>query len=426
MKLSIPSSLFTGQQVKRGEQRAAQLAGVEMYTLMQRAGGSAYDLLKRLYPQASRLLILVGSGNNGGDGFVVAKLAQADGMNVTVALYGDESKLAGDALKAKQEWLNCGGEFTSLESLDLERLDVEVVVDGLLGTGLSGDVRLPLQNQIERVNHLDLPTLSIDLPSGLCSDTGRVLGKAIRANHTITFIGVKQGLMTGQAREVTGQIHFAGLGVDGEFLQCEKASSSLLDIDEMRDVLPRRKPTAHKGHHGPGLGKDEWAQEIYRATVCVDKPKIVDADGLNLLAFDCHRDPLRIITPHPGEAARLLQCSVKQVEQDRFSAVRELQAKFGGVVVLKGAGTLVCDETDIFVCYAGNAGMATGGMGDVLTGIIAAMLAQGLGLVDAAKVGVLLHSAAADELAHQEGQIGLLASDVVHHSRTVLNNWLSD
>ncbi|MGD8117918.1 NAD(P)H-hydrate dehydratase [Vibrio sp. TRT 29B02] len=500
MKLSIPSSLFTGQQVKRGEQRAAQLAGVEMYTLMQRAGGSAYDLLKRLYPQASRLLILVGSGNNGGDGFVVAKLAQADGMNVTVALYGDESKLAGDALKAKQEWLNCGGEFTSLESLDLERLDVDVVVDGLLGTGLSGDVRLPLQNQIERVNHLDLPTLSIDLPSGLCSDTGRVFGKAIRANHTITFIGVKQGLMTGQAREVTGQIHFAGLGVDGEFLQCEKASSSLLDIDEMRDVLPRRKPTAHKGHHGrllclggnegfagairlcasaaarngagliralchahssialqvscpevmtqawnhqhdtlhhaiseadviaigPGLGKDEWAQEIYRATVCVDKPKIVDADGLNLLAFDCHRDPLRIITPHPGEAARLLQCSVKQVEQDRFSAVRELQAKFGGVVVLKGAGTLVCDETDIFVCYAGNAGMATGGMGDVLTGIIAAMLAQGLGLVDAAKVGVLLHSAAADELAHQEGQIGLLASDVVHHSRTVLNNWLSD
>lgn len=499
MNKSLPTQLFTALQVKRGEQRAAQLAGVPMYNLMQRAGKSVYQLLKRQYPNVKHLLILIGGGNNGGDGLIVAKLAHTDGLQVTAALYGDESKLTGDALTAKNEWLDCGGKLVELESLDLEEVRADVIIDGLLGTGLQGEVRLPLQKVIERVNLLNLPTVAIDTPSGLCSDTGVILGQAIRASHTITFIGVKQGLVTGSARNVTGQMHFAGLGVEDEFLQCEQAASYFLDLEEMRDRLPRRVATAHKGDHGrilclggnhgyagairlcasaaarsgagliralchddssiplqvscpevmtqawdrqldtlqkaltqtdviaigPGLGMDEWAQALYKECRSVDKPKVVDADGLNLLATKPNKDSLRIITPHPGEAARLLDCSVQQVEQNRFAAVRALQSKYGGVIVLKGAGTLIYHGTDIYVCPAGNPGMATGGMGDVLTGIIGGLLAQGVQQADAAKLGVLLHSTAADELANRDGQIGLLASDVVQQSRIVLNRWIS-
>lgn len=499
MSSTLPRQLFTGQQVKRGEQQAAQLAGIEMYSLMQSAGAAVYQLLRLQYPNAKRLLILIGGGNNGGDGLIVARLAKQDGLHVTAALYGEESKLSGDALRAKQEWLANGGELVCLDSLELEQLDADVIVDGLLGTGLQGDVRMPMQNLIERVNHLKLPVVAIDIPSGLCSDTGRILGQAVKASHTMTFIGVKQGLTTGQAREVTGQLHFAGLGVDHTFLQCEQISSQLLDLDELRQVLPRRTASAHKGNHGrvlclggnngfagairlcasaaarngagliralchvnstvalqvscpevmtqswdnqqsvleqalaqndvvaigPGLSVDDWAKRLYQAVQTIDKPKVVDADGLNLLALAPNVDPKRIITPHPGEAARLLDCSVKQVEQDRFKAVRALQQKYGGVVVLKGAGTLICGDGKTYVCSAGNPGMASGGMGDVLTGVIAALLGQGLSLLDAARVGVLLHSTAADELAERDGQIGLLASDVVQQCRIVLNRWVA-
>jgi NAD(P)H-hydrate epimerase len=151
----------------------------------------------------------------------------------------------------------------------------------------------------------------------------------------------------------------------------------------------------------------------------------LDADALNLLANEPSVDHARVITPHPGEAARLLGCSVAEVEQNRFRAVTDLQSEYGGVVVLKGAGTLICDGHDIYVCNAGNPGMATGGMGDVLTGIIAAMLAQGLSLSDAARAGTLIHSVAADNLSNQYGQIGLLASDVIPEARAVIYQWLN-
>ncbi|EEX93753.1 sugar kinase [Vibrio orientalis CIP 102891 = ATCC 33934] len=493
----LPTRLYTAQQVKQGEQLAAQQAGVEMYTLMQRAGKAVYQRIRYQYPNIKHLSILCGCGNNGGDGFVVAKLAQKDGLDVQLYLYGDEAKISGDAKKAKQAWLNGGGEISSIDSFNAG--DADLIVDGLLGTGLSCDVREPMQVIIGKINEANLPVVSIDIPSGLCSDTGSILGAAISANSTVTFIGVKQGLMTGQARSVVGELHFAGLGVDEEFTQLASHSALSLGSESVKHLLPKRCPTAHKGNHGrllciggnegysgairlcasaaartgaglirtlchqsstlalqvgcpevmtrswngnsellsealqatdvlalgPGLGTDNWAKTLFLACKSSTKAKVLDADALNLLANEPSADHARVITPHPGEAARLLGCSVATVEQNRFQAVKDLQNKYGGVVVLKGAGTLINDGHDIYICNAGNPGMATGGMGDVLTGIIAAMLAQGLSLSDAAKVGTLIHSVAADELVQQYGQIGLLASDVIPASRAAIQHCLS-
>lgn len=493
----LPTRLYTAQQVKQGEQLAAQQAGVEMYALMQRAGNAAYQHIRNQYPDIKHLSIVCGCGNNGGDGFVVAKLAQKDGLDVRLYLYGDDAKISGDAKKAKQEWLNGGGEIRSIESFNAA--DAELIVDGLLGTGLSGDVREPMQVIIEKLNEANLPVVAIDIPSGLCSDTGSILGAAISASSTVTFIGVKQGLMTGQARSVVGELHFAGLGVNDEFERLVSHSSVCLSPASVKQLLPKRSPTAHKGKHGrllciggnegyagairlsasaaaragaglirtlchesstlalqvgcpevmtrswseesnllnealqatdvialgPGLGTNNWAKALFLECKGSTKPKVLDADALNLLANDPSVDHARVITPHPGEAARLLGCSVAEVEQNRFQATTELQSKYGGVVVLKGAGTLICDGHDIYVCNAGNPGMATGGMGDVLTGIIAAMLAQGLSPSDAARAGTLIHSVAADKLANQYGQIGLLASDVIPEARAVIYQWLN-
>jgi NAD(P)H-hydrate epimerase len=493
----LPTRLYTAQQVKQGEQLAAQQAGVEMYALMQRAGNAAYQHIRNKYPDIKHLSILCGCGNNGGDGFVVAKLAQKDGLDVRLYLYGDDAKISGDAKKAKQEWLNGGGEIRSIESFNAA--DAELIVDGLLGTGLSGDVREPMQVIIEKLNEANLPVVAIDIPSGLCSDTGSILGATILASSTVTFIGVKQGLMTGQAGSVVGELHFAGLGVDEEFERLVSHSSVCLSPASVKQLLPKRIPTAHKGKHGrllciggnegyagairlsasaaaragaglirtlchesstlalqvgcpevmtrswsdddellnealqatdvialgPGLGTDNWAKALFLACEGATKPKVLDADALNLLANEPSVDHARVITPHPGEAARLLGCSVAEVEQNRFRAVTDLQSEYGGVVVLKGAGTLICDGHDIYVCNAGNPGMATGGMGDVLTGIIAAMLAQGLSLSDAARAGTLIHSVAADNLSNQYGQIGLLASDVIPEARAVIYQWLN-
>ncbi|MDC5820546.1 NAD(P)H-hydrate dehydratase [Vibrio europaeus] len=499
MNSTLPLELYTGQQVKHGEQQAAKLAGVELYTLMLRAGLATYQLMRDKFPHAKRIVIMAGTGNNGGDGFVVAKLAKSDGLDVSLYLFGDETKISGDAAKAKQEWMECGGDIQSFDSLDWSKSGADVLIDGLLGTGLTGEVRQPLQDLIAKVNDSQVPVIAVDTPSGLCTDSGQILGNAIIAKHTVTFIGVKQGLTTGQARAYTGQLHYAGLGVENEFRQCVEASSRFIDADQFRLAMPPRIATAHKGHNGrllclggnqgyagairlcatagalsgaglirtlchpssalplqvacpevmtsgwggeadalkggldfadviavgPGLGTDNWAQDMFLAASRVEKPKVIDADGLNLLARQPNVDSLRIITPHPGEAARLLGCSVTDIEQDRFQAVRNLHKKYGGIIILKGAGTLIFDGDEIAICQAGNAGMATGGMGDVLTGLIAALVAQGMSLSNAAKFGVLLHSVAADQIAIRNGQIGLLASDVIDEARTVLNHSLA-
>ena len=486
-------NLYRAEQVRRGEQQAAAQQSMAMYQLMERAGAAVFQELEQGYACYRNVLVCCGGGNNGGDGYVVARLAREAGYQVTLWQMGDAAKLQGDAALARDAWLATGGQI--LPPAAVIPASIDVVIDALLGTGLSGEVRTEGKQLISMINQIALPVIAIDIPSGLCADTGKVLGEAVKARSTVTLIGSKQGLWTAQAAEYVGLVKFAGLQVAEDFEQIEPPSARLIQVGDVASCLPPRSRSAHKGDHGriilaggdhgmggairmaseaaartgagltavltqpdnvlsivtarpeimatgwqqtdksvlaqrlkwadvlvlgPGLGQSDWSEALYRQLADSEKSLVVDADGLNLLARSPDYKNNRIITPHPGEAARLLACSVQEVEADRFRAVRALQQKYGGVAVLKGAGTLVDDGTQCWVCAAGNPGMATGGMGDVLSGIIGALLGQGLSLAAAAWCGVWIHSTAADRCA-AEGERGMLAGDLFPHIRQLVN-----
>jgi len=490
--MSLSNVFYTAQQVKQGEVLAAKTIGLEMFSLMERAGQAAFTIAFAQYPGTHHWLVCCGGGNNGGDGYIVACLAQSMGVQVTVWQNGDPEKLQGDALSAYYHWLDHGGEVYPVD--DTIPDDVDLVIDGLLGTGLTGEVREPIRNLIDLINNSKVPVVSIDIPSGLCANTGAVLGTAVKASHTISFIGLKQGLVTGQARNYVGELHFAGLGVDEVFDQQNTPTLKSISHKSVKKTLFKRESCSHKGMNGkalliggnegmggamilaaqacakvgagltaallhpsnvtavltsipevmsanweskeritqriswcnvigvgPGLGRDEKAFDVFSHVQKLAIPKVMDADALFFLAQHIKHDDIRIITPHPAEAAFLLDISVAQVEADRFSAIKALQERYGGIVVLKGAGTLVTDGKETFVCLAGNPGMASGGMGDVLTGIITSLLAQGLSCFEAAKIGVMIHSKAADLNAKDHGERGMLASDLIGNLRSLVN-----
>ena len=372
-------------------------------------------------------------------------------------------------------------------------MSLGVVVDALLGTGLGGDVRGSYVEAIDEINASGAPVVAVDVPSGLCADTGRVLGRAVHADLTVSFIGLKRGLFTLQAMDYTGDLQFADLGVPAGAYQQVAADTWRLSFEPLLEALPPRPASAHKGLYGtvvvvggdygmagaaalageaalrcgaglvrvatrpehvaalvartpelmpmgvesgedlqplldaadvlvvgPGLGQSPWAQYLLQAAMNSGKPVVLDADGLNLLAAGKAKvRPGMIITPHPGEAARLLGLGNADVQGDRFAACRALQQKVGGVAVLKGNGTLVADGQRMYLSDYGNPGMASGGMGDVLSGVIGSLLAQGLEPTEAAALGVCLHGAAAD-LAAEEGVRGLLASDLMPWLRELL------
>jgi len=491
--MNLPDALYTAEQIKQGELLAARAKNITMYELMKRAGKAVFSLLTEQYPNARHILVCCGGGNNGGDGYVVAKLAKSAGLKVNLWQLGDERHLTGDAQTAKDEWLDCGGYISSPVSYIPNTIDL--IIDAILGTGLTGEVRSEAKTLINTLNQSNIPILSVDIPSGLSANTGRVLGSGIIAAHTLTFIGIKRGLVTGNSRDYTGQLHFAGLGVDEVFKKQNPPFARIINHQSIEQYLKPRKKTAHKGDYGkalclggnsgmggairlcaeacarvgaglttvlthpdhissilascpeimisawngtikqiqdklawasvfaigPGLGQDQWAMTLFESVSKSFCNKILDADALNLLAKKPNRDKNRIITPHPAEAARLLDCSVADIEADRYQAVKNLYRRYDGVVVLKGAGTLVYGGKDIWVCLAGNPGMATGGMGDVLTGVIVGLLAQQIPLEEAAKLGVLIHSLAADRCAKSEGERGLLARDLFPYLRKLVN-----
>ncbi len=486
-------NLYLAEQVRVGEIKAADSSGIEMYELMERAGHSVFKVIGNYYPTCRHVLVICGGGNNGGDGYVVARLARELGYGVTLWQCGDSARLKGDAAKARDRWLSSGGQIET-PTISVPD-DVDLIIDALLGTGLSGGVKGDAAALIRIMNDSGCPIVSVDIPSGLHSDTGAVSDHAVNADKTVTFIGRKQGLYTGRARNYTGEILFHGLGVNAPFDNENIASARLIAQSDIEKWLSPRSPVSHKGDFGrvlcmggdrgmfgairlaseaclrtgagltrvvtqlenvtpivsacpelivydwrgnsneindhlhwadvialgPGLGTSSWGRSLLGYSSSVDTPMVLDADGLNLLAKTPNFNSKRIITPHPGEAARLLNISIQEVEQDRFSAVMLLQRKYGGVAVLKGAGTLVYDGNTYWVCQAGNPGMSSGGMGDVLTGIIAGLLGQGLTLANAACAGVWLHSTAADLSAADNGQRGMLASDLFPYLKTLIN-----
>jgi NAD(P)H-hydrate epimerase len=488
---ALPRALYRADQVRALDRAAIEQAGICGTTLMERAGAAVFALLRRRWPHARRLLVLAGAGNNGGDGYVLARLASEQGLAVELLTLGNHDTLQGEAAAAAAALRRSGGRGRPFETALPQ---VDLICDALLGTGLERPVKDRWAAAIEAVNAARVPVLAVDIPSGLHADTGRILGTAVRADATISFIGLKQGLFTGQGPDCCGDISFDALEVPARIYGTQVAAARRLDWTKAREQLPRRRRAAHKGdcghlliiggapgmsgalrlcgeaalrtgaglvtlgthpEHaallnltrpelmvqaiadprtlrdlagradvvaiGPGLGQAARAEALFAEALALERPLVVDADGLNLLARRPERRDHWVLTPHPGEAGRLLGQGAADIEADRFAAAAALQQRYGGTAVLKGAGTLIRGpgQRPTAVCSDGNPGMASGGMGDALTGIIGALLAQGLGPEQAAEVGVCLHGAAGDAAA-RDGERGLLASDLIEQLRAVL------
>lgn len=487
-----PAFVYGAREVRAIDRCAIERCGVAGYDLMQRAGAACVAELRRRWPDARRVVVLCGTGNNGGDGYVIARLAREAGIEVAAAALVDPAGLAGDAAHAAGDYVKAGGTLVAFYP-GLAAV-ADVIVDALLGTGLARDVDGPFKACIETVNAAGKPVLSVDVPSGLDADTGMVHGLAVRANVTVTFVGRKAGLYLAQGPGLTGELVFDDLAVPAQCSVEVAPVASLLDATLVTRALPRRSRLAHKGDHGrvlvvgggpgtpgavrmaaeaalragaglvtvatrsenvtaivgarpelmvhgvdnegearaliaaadvvavgPGLGQTPWARGLLEAVLASGKPVVADADALNLLAQAPWRSPQWVLTPHPGEAARLLGGTVAAVQADRLGAARALAERFGGVVVLKGAGTVVLRHGgQPWLCDRGNAGMATAGMGDVLTGVIAGLAAQCRDLELAAAAGVFAHASAGD-MAAGRGQVGMLATDLFEPLRACLN-----
>jgi NAD(P)H-hydrate epimerase len=506
---SLAHKAFSAEQVRDNEALAAKAARCSMFALMQRAGNAVFRQLLHRWPESKKVLCVVGSGNNGGDAYIVATLAKRKGISVTIASVDLAKPLLGDALLAQQQWLESGGICISWR--DIQFNDFDVIVDGLLGTGLAGELKPAYRDIVSGINASTAKVISIDIPSGLSANTGCPLGAGVLADCTVSFVGIKCGLRTGVAKEYVGELIFDDLAIGAEFSRIVEAKATLVNYETLQS-LPSRAINANKGSHGkllcvggnigmpgairmsgeaalrcgaglvkvfchpdselivgtgrpelmlasknfqqhmswasclaigPGLGQDEWGLTLYRTifkhVLESSKPLVVDADGLNLMAEnfetgiydtknveeDCieagqNRRRL-VITPHPGEAARLLACTIEEIEKDRFAAAINLANKYQACCVLKGPGSIITDGQHSFVCTDGNPGMASGGMGDILTGIIAALLAQGLPTLQASVYGVCMHAKAADVLAERYGQRGILATDLFEILRQLVN-----
>jgi len=486
----LPNNLYSAEQTRELDRVTIEEFEVSGTVLMERAGTAAFEILKEHWPEAKTVCVVCGTGNNGGDGFVVARLAHEQGMDVEVQIVDDTQKIKGDALAAKQRLEGCGVTTRLYGNGKLPLADL--VVDAIIGTGLKGAVSGDATYAITAINQHGTPVLALDIPSGLLADSGNVQGDVVHADVTISFIGLNQGLLTAKGPDCCGELVFSDLQIPAAVKA--KVPTSVHRLNISTPIFKKREKDSHKGLFGhvlviggdvgmsgaarlaceaalrtgtglvslatryahasminsarpeimsypaereneiaflldkadvvavgPGLGKTEWSATLFAAALNSSKPLIVDADGLNLLSIEPYQRDNWILTPHPGEAARLLDVSIKDIQDDRFSAVKQLAEKFGGTVVLKGNGSLICSEGTTYLCDEGNPGMASGGMGDVLTGIIASLVAQGFSMPEAAKVGVHLHAAAADAAAKGAGERGLLASDLMPAIRRLVN-----
>jgi hydroxyethylthiazole kinase-like uncharacterized protein yjeF len=462
----VNGPIYLTEQIRRIEREA----GEAVPPLMERAGAAAAGLAAEIASDRNKdVLVLAGPGNNGGDARVVAARLQEQFFRVTVAASPEELP--------DKAW--------------------GLVVDGLFGIGLARDVEGPFARLVDYANRQRCPVLALDVPSGIQSDTGRVLGRAVRATHTITFIGLKPGLLTLDGPDHAGEITVESLG-----LSLPAATAWVASPELFREALKRRPRNFHKGQAGslgilggasgmtgaallagraalrlgagrvyvglldehdyvdfqnpelmlrhvddalgldldalvvgPGLGESERGETVVGAALASEIPCVLDADALNLISQNedfrktcARRTAETLVTPHPAEAARLLGSSVAAVQADRVKAARMIAENLNAHVLLKGNGSIVAArDGHWFVNTTGNPGMASAGMGDVLAGMLGALLAQRYSGESALVLGTHLHGAAADELVRSgTGPIGLTAGEVTDAARRLWNAWLAE
>jgi len=498
-------NLYTSQETKKLDSLAIRSQKVPAFTLMQKASEFSFNVLLNNWPNTKKVFVFCGKGNNAGDGYLISHLAKEMGLESFIIQASPSNKISGASRKAFKLALESKVKRISIAAFKKKSLKDSVIVDALLGIGIKGNVRSNVSKLILEINKksTNIPVLSVDIPSGICSNTGINLGVHIQADVTATFVGRKRGCFTSTGRTASGNVVFDDLGISSLLKSQIKTNCYLLDTEKSLLKLKNRKGDAHKGDFGhvlviggdkgfggaailaskaavfsgaglvslatrsihveaalsscpelmvngiesgqdveeilakstvvvlgPGLGQSAWSEQMLQRTFMEAKkrnlPVVLDADGLNLLTKLKLKSGIprkMVITPHPGEAARLVNKEVNKIQEDRFKSVTALEKKFGSVSVLKGSGSLVCYKRNgkqrIGVCEAGNPGMAKGGMGDVLAGLIGSFLSQGLSLVEATEVAVDLHSKSAD-IASLELGMTITPTDVIRNIRYFL------
>ena len=498
----------TAAEMRRLDEMTIKECGIPGVVLMENAGRGAAGFTAEHFGDLGgrRVAVICGKGNNGGDGLVMARIFHGWKARVCIYLLGKRDAVSGDARVNLEVVMKMGLELVEIsEETHLDRLNLsgaDLVIDAILGTGLGSEVRGLYRDVIEAINRCGAPVMSVDLPSGLDSDTGRVLGTAVRADLTVTFGLPKVGLLLGRGEDLTGRLEVVDIGIPPHVLAAADPGKELLTRDNLKGLLRPRERRAHKGSFGhvlvvagstgktgaaalaalavartgaglvtlavpaglnsilenkvteimteplpeelpgfvgadavdrilelaqgksvlalgPGLGTSQGARELVRALVekC-DLPLVIDADGLNALAGET--EVLRrarsevVLTPHPGEMARLTGLSTAQIAADRLKSAVETARSLGVHLVLKGHRTVVAaPDGRLWLNTTGGPHMASGGMGDILTGLVAGLISQGVSVLDAARLGVYVHGLAADQAASEQGPVGLMATDLL-------------
>ena len=499
--------LYTASETRRIDNLAIKEKNISGFSLMQSAAEFSLDVIVREFPEVKDLIVFCSKGKNSGDGFLLGTYAKDFGLNVIVVMCSPVNDFKSVTKKAYDELKSA--KVKVIKSPDLKNLKLSrdtVIVDALVGTGLKGKLRNSVKESVLKINELGLkyPVISLDVPSGMNSDTGYVEDVCVFADITATFVAQKRGCFTTIGKKVSGEVQYSDLDIPKKLFSKVASSCSVINFEGLISKVLYREENAHKGvfghaiivggdkglggagilsskaaiycgvglaslatrpehvgasliscpevmvkginsgqdveEHlvkpnviaiGPGLGQSAWSeqmvQRVFMEAETRNVPVIMDADALNLLAKLklSNRLPKQLIlTPHPGEAATLLNTTIAEIESDRFSAAEKIHKKYKATVVLKGSGTIIFHNDKSVqkwgLCSSGNPGMATGGMGDVLTGIIAGILAQGLSIRDAVEAAVDLHAKSADLMSSEVGEVGLTPSDVIEGLRILL------
>ncbi len=503
--------IVSARQMQELDRATIKDFGIPGAVLMENAGRGTYEKIVEGAPDAAaqRIAVLCGRGNNGGDGFVIARFFHNDGARVTVFLFADPGKVAGDALTNLVSFKEAGGRLIQItdEAQWLQSApDIQqaaIIIDALLGTGLSTEVRGLYRSAIESINAMSgAMVVAVDIPSGLDATTGAVLGVAVKAQLTCTFGLAKKGLVIHPGVQYAGRLEIIDIGIPPELVESSVINEYLLDEAMLAGIVPVRKPDSHKGAYGhgfiiagspgktgaaalcaqaamragaglvtvgvpaslnpileaklsepmteplpeesggflgplslsritellqgksvvaigPGMGAHTQASVLMNWIIeAAAVPLVIDADGLNILAHNVGAlNRLKIpavLTPHPGEMARLTGLPTQAVQADRIGCARKFAQQYKVIVALKGSRTIIAaPDGSVYVNPTGNPGMASGGMGDALTGLITGLIAQGIDSLKATLLAVYVHGMIGDDIARERAPLGILATDII-------------
>lgn len=493
----IQDNLYSAETVQQLDAAAIKSMDGLAIRLMKRAGKAAFDEMLAVFGRPTLITVFCGSGNNAGDGYVLAALAAQRRIPVQIIELGDIKKFSPETKQARDFALQAKVPTIPFDAS--VEVDQGVIVDALLGIGCDGRLRDPYNKAVMVINDASLPVLAIDIPTGLNADTGAVIDIAVKADITVTFVGAKKGLFSGRGPALCGEIVYDSLDICDSLFENFRPDAQLMDLDNLMESFPQVEADVYKSQRGhcmiiggdqgyggavamaaesalrvgsgltsvatqpqhitavlarcpevmacgvisgqqlepwlhrpstlvigPGMGRSAWSEQLLQKAVAAGLPMVLDADALNILAqgvvVPAGKDYQWVLTPHAAEAARLLDVTVEEIQADRFTAVRQIQQKYNAVVLLKGSGTLIAGQDSVIkVCPYGNSAMATAGTGDLLSGIIGGLIAQGMSLQMATELGCCLHSAAADMAVDALGSRGISATDLLPYIRQLLN-----